>query len=402
MKSRLSKAIIFVCSLLLSASWASFASAAGNTIKIGFITDMSGEYADLDGHGGVEAIKMAIADAGGSIDGKKIELLTADHQNKADIAASKAREWFDVQGVDLLIGGTNSSATLAMAAIAAQKKKIFISVGSGTMQLTNGDCNPYTIQYVFDTAAVARGTGSALVKQGGKSWYFVTADLAFGISLEKETAATIKANGGTVIGEVRHPLGASDFSSFLLQAQASKADVLGLANSGTDFVNAIKGAHEFQLTKTMKLAGIVMPISEIHSLGLDMAQNMYFTDAWYWDQSEDSRKWARRYFAKTKKMPGMFQAGDASAVSQYLDAVKQVGTDPEKVLAKMRATKIDDFFTKSGMIRADGSMVHDMYLMRVKTPSESKYPWDYEQLIQTIPGDQAFISKAESTCTFWK
>ncbi|MEW9582574.1 ABC transporter substrate-binding protein [Paraburkholderia sp. DGU8] len=402
MKTELKKALAIASFTLLAAGCSSYAAAAGNTIKIGFITDLSGDYADLDGPGGVEAIKMAIADAGGSVNGKKIELLVADHQNKADIAASKAREWFDVQGIDLLVGGTNSSATLAMAGIAAQKKKVFISVGSGTMQLTNEECNPYTIQYVFDTAAVARGTGAALVKQGGKSWYFLTADLAFGISLEKEAAATIKANGGKVIGEARHPLGASDFSSFLLQAQASKAEVLGLANSGTDFVNAIKGAHEFQINRTMKLAGIVMPISQINSLGLDLAQNMYFTDAWYWDQSDASRKWARRYFATVKKMPGMFQAGDASAASNYLNAVRQVGTDPDKVLAKLRATKIDDFFTTNGVIRPDGSMVHDMYLMRVKTPAESRYPWDYEKWVQTIPGDQAFISKGESKCALWK
>lgn len=377
------------------------ASAAGDVIKIGFITDISGVYADLDGAGGVEAIKMAIADVGGSINGKKIELTVIDHQNKADIAASRAREWYD-SGYDVVIGGTNSSASLAIAKVASEKKRVFLSPGSGTTRLTNEECNPYTVQYTYDTISVARGTGTAMVKQGGKTWYFLTADVAFGNSLEKDTGDTVKANGGTVLGAVKHPLAASDFSSFLLQAQSSKAQVLGLATGGSDLVNAIKGAAEFGIPKTMKLAGILMFISDIHALGLQQSQGLYFTDGFYWDRTEESRAWSRRFFLKTKKMPTSLQAGDASAVATYLRAVKAVGTDADKVMDYMRSHKIDDFFASGGVIRPDGRMVHDMYLMQVKTPAESKYPWDYAKIVQTIPGDQAYMSKAESKCSYWK
>lgn len=376
---------------------------SGDVVKIGFITDLSGVYADIDGPGGANAIRMAIADFGGTLNGKKIEFLVADHQNKADIAASKAREWFDQQGVDMLIGGTNSATSLAMAKVAAEKKKPFLSIGGGTARLTNEDCTPYTIHYAYDTVALAKGTGSAIVKQGGKSWYFLTADYAFGASLEKDTSAVVKANGGTVLGEVKHPLSAADFSSFMLQAQASKAQILGLANAGGDTINSIKAANEFGLTKNMKLAGLLMFINDVHSLGLKLTQGMYLTDGWYWDQNEESRAWAKKYFAKEKKEPSMLHAADYSATMFYLNAVKAAGTDDgEKVMAQMRKTKVNDFFAKNGEIRPDGSMVHDMYLMQVKTPAESKYPWDYYKVIQTIPGDQAFTTKAESKCALWK
>ncbi|WDZ94961.1 ABC transporter substrate-binding protein [Herbaspirillum sp. WKF16] len=378
------------------------AAAAGDTIRIGFITDMSGVYADLDGPGGVEAIKMAIADAGGSVNGKKIELTVVDHQNKADIAASRAREWYDA-GYDVVIGGTNSSAALAIAKIAAEKKRVFLSPGSGTTRLTNEECNPYTVQYSYDTLSVARGTGTAMVKQGYKSWYFLTADVAFGNSLEKDTADTVKANGGTVLGAVKHPLGASDFSSFLLQAQSSKAQVLGLSTGGTDLVNAIKGAAEFNVTKNMKLAGILMFINDIHALGLQLSQGLYFTDGFYWDRTEESRAFSKRFFAKTKRMPSSLQAGDASVTATWLAAVKATGgTDADRVMDYLRANKINDFFATNGVIRPDGRMVHDMYLMQVKAPADSKYPWDYARIVQTIPGDQAYMSKAESKCQYWK
>lgn len=376
---------------------------SGDVVKIGFITDLSGVYADIDGPGGANAIRMAIADFGGTLNGKKIEFIVADHQNKADIAASKAREWFDQQGVDMLIGGTNSATSLAMAKVAAEKKKPFLSIGGGTARLTNEDCTPYTIHYAYDTVALAKGTGSAIVKQGGKSWYFLTADYAFGASLEKDTSAVVKANGGTVLGEVKHPLSAADFSSFMLQAQASKAQILGLANAGGDTINSIKAANEFGLTKNMKLAGLLMFINDVHSLGLKLTQGMYLTDGWYWDQNEESRAWAKKYFAKEKKEPSMLHAADYSATMFYLNAVKAAGTDDgEKVMAQMRKTKVNDFFAKNGEIRPDGSMVHEMYLMQVKTPAESKYPWDYYKVIQTIPGDQAFTTKAESKCSLWK
>jgi branched-chain amino acid transport system substrate-binding protein len=376
---------------------------SGNTIKIGFLTDMSGVYSDVDGKGGAEAIKMAIADMGGAINGKKIEFISADHQNKGDIAATKAREWFDQQGVDVLIGGTNSTANLQMAAVAAEKKKVFFSIGAGAAGLTNENCTPYTVHYAYDTIALARGTGSAMVKQGGKSWFFLTADYAFGQSLEKDTADVVKANGGTVVGSVKHPLGASDFSSFLLQAQNSKAQVLGLANAGGDFINATKAANEFGITKKMKIAGLLVFINDIHTLGLNTTQGMYLTTGWYWDMNPESRAWAKRYFAKMKKEPSMVQAGDYSATMTYLNAVKATGTDDaDKVMAQMRKTRINDMFTKNGTIRPDGLMLHDMYLMQVKKPAESKYPWDYYKLVTTIPGEQAYNTKAESKCTAWK
>ncbi|HEX7640771.1 MAG TPA: ABC transporter substrate-binding protein [Burkholderiaceae bacterium] len=376
---------------------------SGDVVKIGYITDLSGVYSDIDGQGGIEAVKMAIADFGGTVNGKKIELITADHQNKADLAGSKAREWFDQQGVDMLLGGTNSGTNLAMAKVAAEKKKPFISIGAGTARLTNEECTPYTVHYAYDTVALAKGTGSAVIKQGGKSWFFLTADYAFGQSLESDTSRVVKANGGTVLGDVKHPLSASDFSSFLLQAQASKAQILGLANAGLDTVNSIKAANEFGITKTMKLAGLLMFINDIHSLGLNYTQGMYLTDSWYWDANDDTRKWSKRYFEKMKKEPSSLQAADYSAVTQYLNAVKATGTDDaEKVLAYLHKTKINDMYAKGGYIREDGSMIHPMYLMQVKTQSESKYPWDYYKVVQTIPGEDAFTTKAETKCSLWK
>ncbi len=376
---------------------------SGDTVKIGILTDMSGVYGDIDGPGGVESIRMAIADMAAQFKGKKIEVVSADHQNKADIAASKAREWFDQQGVDMLIGGTNSGANLAMAKVAAEKKKPFISVGAASSRLTNEDCTPYTVHYAYDTVALARGTGGAIVKSGGKDWFFLTADYAFGASLEKDTADVVKANGGRVVGAVKHPLGASDFSSFLLQAQASKAQILGMANAGGDTVNTIKAANEFGVTKTMKLAGLLLFINDIHSLGLPLTQGMYLTDGWYWDQNAESRAWAKRFFAKFKRMPSMLQAADYSATLQYLKAVKATGTDDaDKVMAYLKSNKINDMFAKNGVIRPDGRMIHDMYLMQVKTQAESKYPWDYYNVRQTIPGDQAYMTKAESKCALWK
>ncbi len=387
----------------LAGSGATLAQVSGDTIKIGFITDMSGTYADLDGPGGAEAIRLAIADMGGAINGKKIELVVADHQNKADIAASKAREWFDQQGVDMLIGGTNSGANLAMAKVAAEKKKVFISVGAGSTRLTNEDCSPYTVHYAYDTTALARGTGGTLLKQGEKNWFFLTADYAFGQSLEKDTADIVKAGGGKVLGSVKHPLAASDFSSFLLQAQGSKAQVLGLANAGGDTINAIKAANEFGINKNMKLAGLLMTITDVHALGLKLTQDMYLTDAWYWDLNPETRAWSKRYFAKMKKEASLAQAGDYSAALTYLKAVKAAGTDDsDKVMANLKKTPIKDMFTANGTIRPDGRMVHDMYLLQVKKPAESKYPWDYLKVAAVIPGESAYMTKAESKCPLWK
>ncbi len=379
------------------------AQVSGDVIKIGIITDMSSVYADIDGQGGVEAIKMAIADAGGAVNGKKVELLFADHQNKADVAAAKAREWFDTQGVDMLVGGTNSGTALAMAKVAAEKKKPFIVVGAATSALTGDQCTPYTVHYAYDTVALAKGTGGAVVKSGGKSWYFLTADYAFGTALQNDTTTVVKAAGGNVVGSVRVPLNASDFSSFLLQAQGSKAQILGLANAGGDTVNSIKAANEFGITKTMKLAGLLVFINDIHALGLKTTQGMYLTDSWYWNKDAEARAWSRRFFEKMKRMPSSLQAADYSATMQYLAAVKATGTDDaDKVLAQMHKTKVNDMYAKGGFIREDGRMVHDMYLMQVKTPDKSVEPWDYYNVVDTIKGEAAWTAKADTKCPLWK
>jgi branched-chain amino acid transport system substrate-binding protein len=396
------KAIVIATAACCAFSIPAQAQVSGDTIKIGFITDMSGVYSDIDGRGGAEAIKMAIADTGPVL-GKKVEFISLDHQNKADIAASKAREWFDRDGVDMLIGGSNSGTNLAMAKVAAEKKKVFISIGAGSSRVSNEECTPYSVHYAYDTVALARGTGSALVKQGGKSWYFLTADYVFGDSLQNDTSDVVKASGGTVVGSIRHPLSASDFSSFMLQAQASKAQVLGLANAGGDLINSIKSANEFGVNKSMKLAGLLIFINDIHALGLNQTQGMYLTTGWYWDLNPETRAWAARYFSIMKKEPSMLQAADYSATMTYLKAVKALGTDDsDKVMAYLKKTKINDMFTKDGVIRPDGRMVHDMYLMQVKKPSESKAPWDYYKLQAVVPGAQAFMTKAESKCSLWK
>jgi branched-chain amino acid transport system substrate-binding protein len=400
---QISAACTVAAAALLGTAAPAQAQVSGDVIKIGFITDLSGLYADIDGPAGIEAIKMAVAEMGDAINGKKIELLSADHQNKADVAAAKAREWFDTQGVDMLIGGTNSGANLAMAKVAAEKKKPLIVIGAGSSALTNEQCSPYTVHYAYDTVALAKGTGNAVVKAGGKSWFFLTADYAFGAALQNDTANVVKAAGGTVTGSVKHPLSASDFSSFLLQAQSSKAQILGLANAGGDTINAIKAANEFGITKTMKLAGLLVFINDIHSLGLKTTQGMYLTDSWYWNQNADTRAWSRKFFEKMKRMPSSLQAGDYSAALQYLNAVKAIGSDDaDKVLAQLRKTKFNDMFVKNGTIREDGRMVHDMYLMQVKTPEQSKEPWDYYNVVETIPGDAVFTTKAESKCATWK
>ena len=379
------------------------AQVSGDVVRIGFISDLSGLYADIDGPAGAEAIRMAIADMGGAVAGKKIEVVVADHQNKPDVAAAKAREWFDTQGVDMLIGGTNSGTNLAMAKVALEKKKVFISVGAATSALTNDQCSPYTIHYAYDTTALAKGTGNAVVKAGGKTWFFLTADYAFGAQLQNDTSTVVKAAGGTVVGSVKHPLSASDFSSFLLQAQSSKAQILGLANAGGDTINTIKAANEFGITKTMKLAGLLMFINDIHSLGLKATQGMYLTDSWYWNRDAATRAWSRKFFEKMKRMPSSIQAADYSATLQYLTAVKATGTDdPDKVLEQLHKTKINDIFATGGYVRPDGRMVHDMYLMQVKTPAESTEPWDYYKVAGIFKGETAWTTKAESKCALWK
>ena len=389
--------------MLGAAGLATSAVQAQEKVKIGFITDMSSLYSDVEGKGGATAIQMAIDDFGGKVLGQPIELLTADHQNKADIAASKAREWIDTQGVTMIFGGTNSGTALATAKVAQEKKRVYFNNGAGSSALTNEQCTPYTVHYAYDTVALAKGTGGAVVDSGGKSWFFLTADYAFGHSLENDTAAVVKAKGGTVAGTVRHPLNASDFSSFLLQAQNSKAQILGLANAGGDTINSIKAAKEFGINKTMKTAGLLVFLSDIHSLGLKNTEGLLHTTSWYWDKDDESRKFANQYFAKMKRMPTDVQAADYSATMTYLKAVAAVkSTDADKVMEYMKKTPINDFYAKGGVIRPDGRMVHEMYLVQVKSLAESKKPWDYLNIVKKIPGDQVFTTKAESKCALWK
>ncbi|MBS0427500.1 MAG: ABC transporter substrate-binding protein [Proteobacteria bacterium] len=375
---------------------------AQEKVKIGLITDMSSLDADIEGKNGALAIQMAIDDFGGKVLGQPIELMSADHQNKADIAASKAREWVDTQGLTMIFGGTNSGTALAMAKVAEEKKRVYFNNGAGTSALTNEACTPYTVHYAYDTVALAKGTGGAVVDRGGKSWFFLTADYAFGQALEADTTAVIKAKGGTVVGSVKHPLNASDFSSFLLQAQNSKAQILALANAGGDTINAIKAAKEFGIDKTMKTAGLLVFLSDIHSLGLKNTAGLLHTTSWYWDLNDASRKFANRFFEKTKRMPTDIQAADYSATMTYLKAVQAAKTtDADKVMAQLKSMKIDDFYGK-GTIRADGSFIHDMYLVEAKDPKESKKPWDYLKVLSTMPGEQVFTAKADTKCKLWK
>jgi len=364
---------------------------AADSVVIGDIDDMSGVYADVEGAGGVEAINMAIADFGGTVLGRKITVLTADHQNKPDIGASKFREWADQSGLNLLLGGSNTGVNIAMAKVAAAKKVPFITIGAGGASLTNEDCTAYSVHYVYDTTALANGTATAMFNAGGKSWFYLTADYAFGTQLQNAASKVVETQGGKNVGAVRVPLGAADFSSFLLQAQASGAQVLGLANAGTDFSNSLKAANEFGITRTMKPAALLVFITDIHSLGLKTAQGLYLTTGWYWDLNDETRAFAKRFFAKMNRQPTMDHAGAYSATLTYLKAVKAAGTtDADKVMAQLKKDKINDLFAKSGYIRADGAMIHDMYVMQVKTPQESKYPWDYYRVVRKMSGEEAF------------
>ncbi|MEO6782991.1 MAG: ABC transporter substrate-binding protein [Bradyrhizobium sp.] len=389
--------------LLFASLTATAAHADGNKVVIGDIDDMSGVYADVIGPGGVEAAKMAIADFGGSVLGNKIELLTSDHQNKPDLGAQKFREWADRNGLTMVLGGSNTGVSIAMGTIAKEKKVPFFAVGPAGASLTGKDCNAYMMHYGYDTTALGNGTATTILKQGGKSWFFLTADYTFGTQLQESAAKVVEANGGKVVGAVRVPLSTSDFSSYLLQAQNSGAQILGLANAGNDFTNSIKAADEFGIAKTMKPAALLAFITDIHSLGLKTAQGLYLTTGWYWDLNDKTRAFAKRYFEKTKREPTMNQAAYYSATMTYLNAVKAVNsTDADKVMAQLHKMKIDDMYTSDGKIRADGLLEHEMYIMQVKKPSESKYPWDYYRLVQTMTGEQAFGKLSDSTCPLLK
>ena len=396
------KKTIALTAVSLAVAFATGAVQAQEKVKIGFITDMSSLYADVEGKNGATAIQMAIDDFGGKVNGLPIELVTADHQNKADIAASKAREWIDTDNLTMLFGGTNSGTGLAMAKVAQEKKRVFIVNGAGTSALTNEQCSPYTVHYAYDTVALAKGTGGAVVENGGKNWFFLTADYAFGAALEGDTAKVVKEKGGTVVGGVKHPLNASDFSSFLLQAQNSKAQILGLANAGGDTINAIKAAKEFGITKSMKMAGLLVFITDIHSLGLKNTEGLLLTTSWDWNLNEQTRAFGKKFFDKTKRMPTDIQAADYSATTTYLKAVQAAkSTDADKVMVELKKMPINDFYAK-GNIRPDGRFVHDMYLMQVKSPAESTQPWDYYKVVAKLPGEQVFTTKAESNCAVWK
>jgi len=372
---------------------------SNDVVRIGVLTDLAGVYADISGKGAVEAVKMAVEDFGGTMFGKPIEVVAADHQNKADIGAAKAREWFDIGGVDMINDLANSGVALAVAGLAREKKRHAIVNNASNMGVTNAQCSPYAVHYTYDAYSLANGTGRSVVENGGDTWFFLTVDFAFGIGLEQQVGDVVRASKGRVLGAARHPLGASDFSSFVLQAQASKAKIVGLASTGQDAINAIKAANEFGLTKNQKLAALLLWINDVHSLGLPVAQGMQLTNAWYWDMNEESRKFAQRFQRRVGYMPNMAHAGDYSSTLHYLKAVQAAGSDDaDAVSAKMRELPINDMFAKNGRIRVDGRMVHDMYLWEVKSPSESKYAWDYLKLVKTIPAAQAFMPLEQSTC----
>ncbi|MBV9824535.1 MAG: ABC transporter substrate-binding protein [Alphaproteobacteria bacterium] len=384
----------------LTLAGAAHAQIAHDTVKIGVLADMSSLYADLGGPGSVEAVKMAVADFGGTVGGKKIEVISADHQNKPDVGASIARQWFDQDGVDMITDLTTSSVALAVQEVARAKNKVILVSGAASSDLTGKACAPTSIHWTYDTVALANGTGAAVVKAGGDTWFFITADYAFGHALERDTSAVVKANGGKVLGAVNVPLNTSDFSSYLLQAQASKAKIVGLANAGGDTVNSIKQAAEFGIVAGgQKLAGLLVFLSDIHSLGLKTAQGLQLTESFYWDLNDETRAWSKRFFEKTKREPTMNQAGVYGATMAYLSAVKATNSDDAMtVINKMRATPVNDFMTKNGKIREDGTLVRDMYLFEVKKPEESKGPWDYYKLISTIPGEDAYKRPNGNEC----
>ena len=377
--------------------------ASAQGVKIGVLNDQSGVYADYGGKYSVEAARMAIEDFGGTVLGQKIEMVTADHQNKPDLATSIARRWYDVENVDMITELTTSSVALAVQELSKEKKKIDIVVGAATSRITGDACTPYGFHWAFDTHALAVGTGSALVKAGGDSWFFLTADYAFGYALEKDTSEIVTANGGKVLGSVRIPLNSSDFSSFLLQAQSSKAKIIGLANAGLDMTNSVKQAAEFGIMNDgQKLAGLLMTLAEVNGLGLQAAQGLVLTEGFYWDRDDKSRAFGERFMQRTGRMPSMIQAGTYSATLQYLKAVKAAGTkDSDAVAKKLKELPVDDAFAQ-GKVLENGRMVHDLYLFEVKKPSESKKPWDYYKQLAVVPGDKAFPSAKDSGCPLTK
>ena len=397
------KTILSALAVLACSYGTAMAQVPSGAVRIGVLNDQSGTYSDIGGMGSVVAARMAAEDFGGKVLGVPIEILFADAQNKTDISAAKAREWFDVNKVDMITDLAASNVGLAVMKLGKEKNKVVINTGSASSQITGEDCNDRTVHWVYNTYALATGTGNAVLKQGGDSWFFITVDYAFRQALEKDTANVVKAGGGKVLGSVKHPFNSPDFSSFILQAQSSKAKVIGLANAGSDAINALKAARDFGVTKNQNIVGLLAFISDVHSLGLEYAQGMQLTEAFYWDMNDETRAWSKRFYEKHKRMPTMVQAGTYSAVNHYLKAVQAAGTSAtDPVMAKMRSMPVNDFFAKNASIREDGQLMHDMYLFKVKTPAESKGPWDYYNVVSTIPAKEAFLPLSESKCSLVK
>lgn len=385
-----------LAALLAGSAWA-----GPNGIKIGVLTDMSGTYAALSGTGAVVAAQMAVDDFGGKVLGKPIAIISADHQNKPDIGVAKAREWIDTEGVDMIADLVNSGVAIAVQKVGAEKHRITIVNGAGSTALTNKECSPYGVHYAYDTYSIAKGTATALLKQGLDSWFFLQADYAFGQALQSDASRIVTGLGGKVLGSVKHPLGSTDFASYLLQAQSSGAKVVGLANAGGDFINAVKQAREFGLKQT--IAGLLVFDTDVKALGLATAQGMKFTTGYTWEINAETEAFGKRFLAKHHAMPTMDQAGVYSSTLMYLNAVKAANSDdPDAVMKKIRETPVNDFFARNGRVRADGRFVHDMYLVEVKSPAESRSPWDQLKLVATIPGDQAYMPLSESTCPLVK
>jgi branched-chain amino acid transport system substrate-binding protein len=400
-----SLAATLLAALALAASGgAASAQISDDVVKIGVLTDMSSLYADATGKGSLAAVQMAVADYGGKVKGKPVEVISADHQNKPDVGVSIARSWYDNDKVDAIFDVPTSSVALPISALTREKNKININSGGGTSDLTGVACSPNTVHWTYDTYSLSNVAGKAMVKRGEDTWFFVTADYAFGMALERDAANVVKETGGKVLGDVRHPLNSSDFSSFLLQAQASKAKVIALADAGGDTTNALKQAAEFGITQGgQKMIALLLEITDVHSLGVKATQGLIVTDAFYWDMNDETRAFSKRFNDKVGHMPTMIQAGLYSATMHYLKAIDAAGTDDsQKVMAQMRETPVNDFFTRNGKIRIDGRMVHDMYLFEVKKPEESKGEWDLYKLLATVPGDEAFRPLDKGNCPLVK
>lgn len=404
MKKTLTTMALAACVSLSALTASSAQTVSGDEVTIGAIVDMSGVYSANGGQGAVVGAQMAIDDFGGTVLGKPIRLLSSNYQNKVDVTNTIVRSWIDNDNVDMVIESTDSASALAIQALGKDRNRLTIAAGSATTALTNDACTPLGIHYVYDTYALANGTGNAILREGGDSWYFVTADYAFGHSLERDTGNAVTQGGGTILGAARHPLGTADFSSFLLQAQSSGSKVVGLANAGADFSNAVKQAAEFGIVQAgQQIAGMLVFLTDIKALGLETAQGLTFTTGFYWDLNDETRAFAERFFERHNAMPTMIQAGFYSAVTHYLKGVEATGTDDSATVRKwMGENKINDFFAKDGYIREDGRMIHTMYLAKVKAPDESKRDWDFATILSEIPGEDAYLKPENSTCSLLK